>query len=541
MHRAVAAFVAVPLAVVLAAGALVAVPRTARAADDPSNIPGTPLPDSPVAGLLGGDAIDRVYSIEIPRQNVLFLSLTGDPGTDFDLYLFDGTALTVYGTQGLVAKSTSNGSTESITYAAPAGGRFFVNISSFSTALGYYTLRWSIRPDTTAPTVSLALDGGIPATSDPTVTVSVIATDDLSGLDAMQVSSDGNVWAEWQPYAPAFLWTFPPPDGTKQLWVRVRDRQGNVSRAATASIVLDSNPPGIAARVPEPGGTLRANGGVVRITFTEPIQPASWLSGGVVVQDRDSVGIFGTYAYDAATRTGSFTPGIPLQAGALYVVTLGAVRDLAGNLVEASGEWTFTAVIAPTIAVAVAPRTAMIGGSVTITGQTDSAPGGSFTLERSVAGGAWATVEPLIPDAAGVMSAAAVVRANTTFRIHYAGSQFSAESMSGSARVLVRRVVRLEGPQSNVTRVGYARTTITLVALLTPAAPAVKVSATVYQYVPASRAYVRVATVSAQSAGGRARIAWRPGTAGTYRVVLSTPGTVGFAPGISSGYRWEIR
>jgi hypothetical protein len=70
--------------------------------------------------------------------------------------------------------------------------------------------------------------------------------------------------------------------------------------------------------------------------------------------------------------------------------------------------------------------------------------------------------------------------------------------------------------------------------------PAVTVSATVYQYVPSGRAYVRVATLSAQSAGGRARIAWRPGTAGTYRVVLSTPGTVAFAAGVSSGYRWEI-
>src|SRR3990172_4277003 len=76
----------------------------ARAADD-SDIPGVPLPGSVATGQLGGPIYDHVYSIDIPAQRILLVSLIGDPGTDFDLYLFNSTATTVYSTQGQGAAS----------------------------------------------------------------------------------------------------------------------------------------------------------------------------------------------------------------------------------------------------------------------------------------------------------------------------------------------------------------------------------------------------------------------------------------------------
>src|SRR3990172_10347812 len=85
---------AVTLALVLGTSSGVA-----RAADD-SDIPGVPLPGSVATGQLGGPIYDHVYSIDIPAQRILLISLIGDSGTDFDLYLFNSTATTVGSTHG---------------------------------------------------------------------------------------------------------------------------------------------------------------------------------------------------------------------------------------------------------------------------------------------------------------------------------------------------------------------------------------------------------------------------------------------------------
>ena len=72
-----------------------------------------------MTGQLGGPIYDHVYSIDIPAQRILLISLFGDSGTDFDLYLFNSTATTVYSTQGQVA--TSKGPTSSAVLQARSG------------------------------------------------------------------------------------------------------------------------------------------------------------------------------------------------------------------------------------------------------------------------------------------------------------------------------------------------------------------------------------------------------------------------------------
>ncbi|MBA4371179.1 MAG: hypothetical protein C0418_06360, partial [Coriobacteriaceae bacterium] len=78
------------------------------------NIPGVALPASPV-----GDSLERgvdnddVFKINLTAGERVTFSLTGDAGTDFDLYLFDPTATDVNLSGGLVAYS--NG----VTYPEP--------------------------------------------------------------------------------------------------------------------------------------------------------------------------------------------------------------------------------------------------------------------------------------------------------------------------------------------------------------------------------------------------------------------------------------
>src|SRR3977135_1723490 len=62
---------------------------TARAADPSADIPGVGLPGPGVAGRLGGAIYDVVYRLTVAPGFVIVASLTGDAGTDFDLYLFD--------------------------------------------------------------------------------------------------------------------------------------------------------------------------------------------------------------------------------------------------------------------------------------------------------------------------------------------------------------------------------------------------------------------------------------------------------------------
>ena len=91
--------------VVVLAG-LLSAPASVHAADSPNNIPGVPLPGSTATGQLGGPIYDVVYRVVVPAGHVLLVSMTGAAGTDFDLYLFDSSAVDIYADPpvGLVAQ-----------------------------------------------------------------------------------------------------------------------------------------------------------------------------------------------------------------------------------------------------------------------------------------------------------------------------------------------------------------------------------------------------------------------------------------------------
>ena len=106
---------------------------------------------------------------------VILASLTGSTGTDFDLYLFDGSATTVVTNQGVVALSTGPTSTESISYATPVGGRFYLDLNSATAAVGTYTLVVQVIPDRPAARHARARRGRS-RTNDPTVSVALTAS-----------------------------------------------------------------------------------------------------------------------------------------------------------------------------------------------------------------------------------------------------------------------------------------------------------------------------------------------------------------------------
>jgi hypothetical protein len=529
-------FLAICLAMVAAV-----VPAVVAAAGNAGEIPGVPLPGSVATGRLGGPIYDRVYQVDVPAQRVLVLNLTGSAGTDFDIYLFDDSATSVYATTGLVAKATGPTSNEVLTYPSVNGGRYYIDLSGFSDTEGSYRLTVQTALDSTPPQVSLVLDGGAPATSDPDVIVTVVATDDLSGVDSAQFSLDAKTWLPWHPHMPSLGWHFDGGDGLRTLWVRVSDRRGNVSAPAHASIVLDRTVPIVVSRTPEPGSVIAASRPIFSVTFSEPIRPSSWLSVGLMVRDSSDTVIFGTYAWNAGTNTGTYVAGSELQVGATYVVSLGSIVDLAGNPVAPLGSWTVHPLSAPRINLAATPRVAARGASVLLTGMTDGAAGGAFTLERLADDGTWDAVAPLLPDKTGQFFSHQVVLRTSSFRVAYSGNDVSAATTSPGVRILVRRSVAATGPGPAVVRSAGAGQRISVGAVVNPGDPAVPITLTLSRYDPVRKAYRLVTRLTQTSSAGRATFRWRASSPGRYLVRLTTPATAAYASGDSGSYRWIVR
>jgi len=133
-------------------------------ADD--DIPGVPLPVSPVAGTLndtaGIDDWDDVYGVPLGYNQKLTVSMTAVAGTDYDLWLWKPGSTTVYDSNPdpHIANSaqTEHTSTESFWYTAMSGGTYYLDVFTdpgTTPNKGAYTLTWSTQ-QMTAPDLSIS-------------------------------------------------------------------------------------------------------------------------------------------------------------------------------------------------------------------------------------------------------------------------------------------------------------------------------------------------------------------------------------------------
>jgi hypothetical protein len=100
-----------------------------------------------------------------------------------------------------------------------------------------------IALDTTHPVGTLVLNDGDPFTNMLLATATLTASDATSGLNRMRISdSDDFTGASWQTVKETFTWPLPSGDGTKTVFVQLRDVAGLVS-TIDATIILDTVPP----------------------------------------------------------------------------------------------------------------------------------------------------------------------------------------------------------------------------------------------------------------------------------------------------------
>ncbi|HLZ39273.1 MAG TPA: DUF4082 domain-containing protein [Mycobacteriales bacterium] len=100
----------------------------------------------------------------------------------------------------------------------------------------------------------------------------------------------------------------------------------------------DTIAPSVTATSPAAGAASVAPTASVNATFDEPVRADS-----VRVTLASAAGaVDGRLAYDAATRTATFTPGARLADATTYTATVDAAVDAAGNPMAAPLRWTFT-------------------------------------------------------------------------------------------------------------------------------------------------------------------------------------------------------
>ncbi len=528
------------LAAAFLVGVLVGAPGTARA-DSTSDIPGVPLPGPVVTGQLGGPVYDVVYRIQVPAGYVVVAGLSGSPGTLFGLYLFDDTATTVVGTQGLVASSTVVGTQQHISYPSALGGTYYLDLNGASNVEGTYTLVVQMVAGTSVPIASMTLDNGRPYTNSSNVSVILTGYASLSGISQMAFSADGVTWGAWEPYSASSSWTFPAGDGLKTLWAKVRSGVGVESAPVSASITLDTVRPTVTAIQPTADSAVADLRPTFTVGFSKPIVPSSWDNLGLVVQAANGAPVAGTYAYDAASRTGSFTPAADLAAGQPYVVTVGSVQDMAGNVVMPLPSWTVTPLRPTSLALSGSARVVLPGTTVTLTATTPGLDTSAVFLQARDATAAQPVQSGPFTVANDSVSTTVTPTMNTWYQFLYPGSRTDASTTSNAVRVIVRRVVSLVGVPPSRTQSATAGRPLTLTAQVSPVGLPAHLSFQRYRWDAAHRRWVYAGSLGrVADANGRASVTWTPAAGQWYWRIASLP-TPDYANNVSPVYRWSVR
>ncbi len=124
----------------------------------------------------------------------------------------------------------------------------------------------TVTVDNQAPTGTVTINNGAAATNSTSATLTLSASDALTGVTQMRFSNNGTTYSTAEAYATTKVWTLATGAGTKTVYVQFKDAAGNWSAAVTDTIVLDTTGPTITART---ATALTANGATVTWTTNE--------------------------------------------------------------------------------------------------------------------------------------------------------------------------------------------------------------------------------------------------------------------------------
>ncbi len=137
-------------------------------------------------------------------------------------------------------------------YESPNKGDVARESAEDNEAITMFSVQNGILVDSNPPTGSVRINDINTGTASPNVTVKVLGRDDISGVTQLRFSNDGNAWSLAQAYTgkesntQTIAWSLTDPayggnniDGTKTVYVQLKDATGNWSAAESDTIVLD--------------------------------------------------------------------------------------------------------------------------------------------------------------------------------------------------------------------------------------------------------------------------------------------------------------
>jgi len=143
-------------------------------------------------------------------------------------------------------------------------------INSLQTASDPVTV--NLYLDRTQPTVSgLSIASGAQYTNSVSPAITYTANDSGSGVYEYQVAENSTVGSTWSTSAPTSYAFGSSTNGTKNVYIYVKDYAGNVSSYSTASIILDNTAPSIGTPTlscPTTGTSWAKQGSTIQLVFT---------------------------------------------------------------------------------------------------------------------------------------------------------------------------------------------------------------------------------------------------------------------------------
>jgi hypothetical protein len=122
--------------------------------------------------------------------------------------------------------------------------------------------------DTVPPAASMLINGGAVETDQLDVTLTLTASDNLSGLGPMRFTTDSEnwTWSDWEDFQPEKSFTLPPVAGHARIYWQIYDRSWNLSTVYADIQVVDTVPP--AASMVINGGAAETNQLEVTLSLT---------------------------------------------------------------------------------------------------------------------------------------------------------------------------------------------------------------------------------------------------------------------------------
>ncbi len=321
----------------------------------------TPYSESTVWTLSAGDGTKTVYGqfkkgeTVVDRSDTIILDTTPPTGSLTILGTGDGTnaytnsatitisipasdatsgmnrmLLTVQGVQA--PKPVAYASSVTLTVAAPpaSGSNITVQCELSDKAGNTVTVSDAIVYDTTPPTLSaFSLNSGAASTNGTTVTLNSTASD-AGGIYQLSASNTSGTagFSAWEAYSAARSgWALPNStvDGTKQVWLKVRDRAGNESAVRTDTIVMDRTAPTISS--------VALNGGAAATPSLQSTITINSADSGGSLLSQYRLYYNGTYGDWKTLSSGAVTVNVdwPFTPNAGTHTVYAQVKDGAGN------------------------------------------------------------------------------------------------------------------------------------------------------------------------------------------------------------------